>query len=98
MTSSSKKALLATAACAGMITVLAFIGLGMDRRSTFAGVATLLVFAGATLAAFFGRGQGAHGMPSERDVEPYLFTFLLWWGFLYLLYRWRVRRRATDPQ
>ena len=95
MSPSPMKALLATAACAAVITVLAFIGLRMDRRSTFAGVATLLVFAGATFAMFFGRGQGAHGMPNEHDVEPYLFTFLLWWGFLYFLYRWRVRRRAT---
>jgi hypothetical protein len=95
VTSSSRKVLLATAACAVAITAFAFVGLRTDRRSTLAGVATLLVFGGATIAVFVGRGQGAHGMPNEQDVEPYLFTFLLWWGVLYALYRWRMRRRAA---
>lgn len=68
MTTPARKALLATAACAGVITAVAFIGLRVDRGSTLEGVATLLVLAGATLAVFVGRGQGAHGMPNEYDV------------------------------
>ena len=98
MGSPARRALIATAACAGVITVVAFIGLRIGRGSALEGVATLLVFAGATLAVFAGRGQGAHGMPNEYDIEPYLFTFLLWWAFFYFLYRSRVRRRPANPQ
>ena len=98
MMSPAGRALIATAACAGVITAVAFIGLRIGRGSALEGVATLLVFAGATVAVFAGRGQGAHGMPNEYDIEPYLFTFLLWWAFFYFLYRWRLRRGATNPR
>ena len=97
MTMSSRKALVMTAACAALIAVVSVIGSHMDPRSGLATVAGLLTFGGDILAAFLGLAHRAHGFPNEDDLAPYVFTFLLWWAFLYFLSRWWRRRGVTSP-
>jgi hypothetical protein len=102
MTTLSRKAPLTTAICAAGITGLSAIGslaaigpASAGRR--LAAAAALPAIPGQIAAAFLGLGHGAHGFPSHRDVEPYILTFFLWWGILYLVVRRRARPRATNP-
>jgi hypothetical protein len=59
-------------------------------------LAALPGFPGQLLAVVFGIGHGPDGMPPQDDVAPYVFTFLLWWGFLYVTVKWLARRRGNS--
>ena len=102
MTAASRKAALTSAICAAGITALSVAGnlAAIGPASTarrLAAAAALPAIPGQIAAAFLGLGHGAHGFPSHRDVEPYVLTFFLWWGILYLVIRRRAHPRATNP-
>jgi hypothetical protein len=100
MTTWSMKSLLMTALCAGVITGLSIWGhfAAIGSRSPgrwFAILAALPSVPGDLVAAFIGIGHGPDGFPTHADMVPYVFTFLLWWGFLYFIWSWRRQRGAT---
>ena len=102
MTPSSRKSLLMTAMGAGVITALSIIGniatVGFATTGRrLAMLAALPSIPGDLLAAFLGIGHGPDGFPTQEEMVPYAFTFLLWWGFLFFVYRWWARRGATSP-
>ena len=96
------KLLVVTAIGASVITGLSVIGnfaaISVDSPGRrLAVVAALPAVPGQIAAAFLGIGHGAHGFASHRDVEPYIVTFVLWWGLLHFASRRLARRGGTSP-
>jgi hypothetical protein len=48
-----------------------------------AGFAALLALPGQWAVLLLGLGHGPEGFPRHEDLEPYLLTFLFWWGVIH---------------
>lgn len=102
MKARSVKLLVTTAVCAGVITIVSVIGnfaaIGFPTAGRrLAMVAAIPSIPGDLVAAFLGIGHGPDGFPTQEDMAPYAFTFLLWWVLFYFACRWWARRGATIP-
>jgi hypothetical protein len=101
MIARSRRTLVVTAVCAAAITGLSVVGNLVVVRHPSPGLrpaifAALLSLPGGLLTGVLGMGHGPDGFPTQNDIVAYVFTFLLWWGSLYLSGRWWVRRGATN--
>lgn len=81
------KPLVWTALCAGVITIVAAVGMVAQIGTVGAeGNIPVLMSMPAEpvlfLIAFLGIGGGPSGFPRQTDILVYILTFLLWWGLI----------------